>query len=106
MSCGQLPRFVVFEDDELVELTVTWVDQDLSAFTDQRLLVTRPSPAAALDIVATPVDLANGVFKFVFGPGDLIVGLKQPTNVRVIDGANKPQVLAELLIDVKTRVKP
>lgn len=106
MSCEALKRITVYEDDEIRELIVTWVDQDVSTFTDLRLLVDRPEPSAVLQVVATAVDLPNGRFKFTFGAGDFVEGLGQRANVRVTNSGSQPLVIAEFVFDVLPRVTP
>jgi hypothetical protein len=109
MSCdAELKRLTVYEDDEIRELVVTWEKQDVSTFSDLRLLLQRPDTAtpAVLEIVATPVDLSIGRFKFTFAAGDFVEGMSQRGNVRVTNSGSQPLVIAEFLIDVLPRVTP
>lgn len=106
MSTRNIPKFTVYEDDEIRTLIITWQKQDVSAFTDLRFLLERPSPAAVLEIVATNIDLPNGRFSFPFSTGDLVEGLGQRANVRVINATAEPLVIAEFIFDVLPRVTP
>ena len=100
-----LPKFIVFEDDEIPLLVVTWVRQNLAGFTLIDLIVQRPSPAALLTVNHTVVDLVNGRVSFAFAAGDLVEGPSQRANIRVTNAAAAPLVIAEFTIDVLPRRK-
>ena len=100
-----LPKFIIFEDDEIPVLVMTWLKQNLTGFTLIDLIVQRPSPAALLTVNHTVVDLVNGRVSFAFAAGDLVEGPSQRANIRVTNAGGAPLVIAEFDIDVLPRRK-
>lgn len=89
-DCTQLARVphTYTVGDTLPELVATETDGvDLTGF-DIELQVSLPDDTL-LTVVAIPVDLANGQYKFKFGPTDLVAGELQSRIQKVSPGGDQ-----------------
>lgn len=80
------------EADTGPDLLVSWSGQNLTGYTIK--LHVRYSNGNTLSITATDVDLANGSFKFVWSPGQLIEG-KHRMEIEFVNGSERFTIPAE-----------
>ena len=88
------------EGDRLPALEVTYLDQDLSAFTSVRLHLFRKDKTVLVKD-ATAIDMVQGYFKFEWDNGDLIKGFNQEAELEFVDAAGLPLTSRKILIDVR-----
>jgi hypothetical protein len=99
-ACIKYP-VVYTEGDTKPSIDGVLVDTDITGYVIE-LLWERPAPSTLLIITATPVDIPQGKFSFVFSPGDIVAGCNQLATVRVTDPvADVETISPRLLIDVK-----
>ncbi len=95
-----LPRFphVFIAGDVLPVIAVEYEEQDLSGHTIT-LRVQRPSDV--LEVPATAVDLGAGLFTFQWSAGNLVAGLGQVAEIRIVDPLGKQLTAPRFTIDVE-----
>jgi len=94
--------FAWVEGDEYPEMVCTFQDQDLTGFTVTLHL--RRKDGSVLVKTATPIDIAQGHFKFSWAAGDLVAGLNQEAEIQFVDGGGKPLTSKLFLIDVREEI--
>jgi len=99
-----LPKFPVcfVENDEKPALVATLVGQDLTGYTIT-LHVLRPDGTVLIKS-ATPIDLVQGHFQFVWIAGDLQAGFNQEVEIQFVDLSSKPLTSGLFLIDVRKEI--
>ena len=80
-------------------MVVTFLDQDLSAFTTTLHL--RRNDGTVLVKAAVAINLAQGKFRIEWAANDLVAGFNQEAEFQFIDGAGKPLTSPLFLMDVR-----
>lgn len=91
MTCDSCPTFphIFSEGDQLPELLGVLKGVDITNLT-VTLRMDRPAPDAVLVKTAQKVDAAQGMFKFVWDPTDLVAGIAQEVTITFTDASNRP----------------
>lgn len=106
---GDIPKFpfCFVANDEYPEMVCKLKDndgtpEDLTGYT--MTLHMRRRDGSVLIKTATALDLAMGIFKFSWGPGDLVAGNNQRTEIQLLDAMGKPLTSKLFLVDVRAEI--
>ena len=94
--------FCWVEGDEFPEMVCTLQDQDLTGFSVTLHL--RRKDGSVVIKTATPIDIAQGHFKFSWAVGDLVAGRNQEAEIQFVDGGGKPLTSKLFHIDVRGQI--
>lgn len=89
-------------NDEFPEMVCTLQDQDLTGFVVTLHMLRKDG--SVLVKAATPLDIAQGQFKFSWAAGDLVAGRNQECEIQFVDGGGKPLTSKLFHIDVREEI--
>jgi len=98
MTMGGEIEFNYTEGDDLPEITAVLDETDLTGYT-VTLHLRKPDDTVAT-ITATDIDFANGCFKFVFTPSDLVEGCGQTAEIQFVTPGGRIQTSPKFVINV------